>query len=126
MKFVKTLIFLALTWSANLALADFKEFNQQEFDNALRGQGTVVLDFHASWCPTCRAQEPLLREILTSERFANVMGFKANYDEVGDLKRSLRVTKQSTIVVFKNGKEVARKTGITSRDDIQKLIEAGL
>jgi thioredoxin-like negative regulator of GroEL len=46
----------------------------------------------------------------------------ANFDTEKALKRSLGVTQQSTIVVFKDGKEVARSTGDTQEPNLAALL----
>jgi hypothetical protein len=48
--------------------------------------------------------------------------FVADFDTEKALKKSLGVTKQSTIVVFKDGKESARSTGDTRRDSLAELL----
>lgn len=114
---------LLFSFSAN---ADFKSFSKEEYDAALKAGGTVVVDFHASWCPTCKKQEPILNEIVSMKGYENVVALKADFDKEKDLKKSLNVSKQSTIVVFKGGKEVARSTGTTAKDELKKLIDKGI
>ena len=50
----------------------------------------------------------------------------ADYDSETALKKRLRVVQQSTFVVFKGGKEVARSTGETRRDAIAALFDKAL
>jgi thiol-disulfide isomerase/thioredoxin len=78
--------------------------------------------FHADWCPTCRAQAPLLKDLSQTQEFKSLTLYVANFDTEKALKRSLGVTKQSTIVVFKNGKESARSTGDTQPDSLAALL----
>ena len=111
---------------AGMAQADLKPFTRTDFDMALRDGKTVVLDFHANWCPTCKKQEPLLNEITNMPGYEMVVALKADFDKEKDLKKEFRVTKQSTIIVFKKGQEVARKTGVTAKDELKKLIDMGL
>ena len=123
--FSKLAIYAVLLFSIS-ANADFKAFSQTDYDAAIKSGKTVVVDFHASWCPTCRKQEPILNEIVNMKEYENVVALKADFDKEKELKKSLNVSKQSTIVVFKSGKEVARKTGITAKDELKKLIDMGL
>jgi thioredoxin 1 len=123
--FSSLVVYGALLFSMS-AHADFKSFSKAEYDVAIRSGSTVVVDFHASWCPTCKKQEPILNEIVGMKGYENVVALKADYDKEKDLKKSLNVSKQSTIVVFKGGKEVGRSTGSTSKDDLKKLIDMGL
>lgn len=123
--FSKIVLFAVITGSLS-AYADLKAFTKAEYDTALKAGRTVVVDFHADWCPTCRKQEPLINEIVKSKGYENIVALKANYDDETDLKRSLNVSKQSTVVVFKNGKEVGRNTGATNKEELKKLIDLGL
>ena len=58
--------------------------------------------------------------------FAPVTLYVANYDTEKNLKKSLGVTKQSTIVVFKGGKEPAQSTGDTYEDSLANLLRRAL
>ena len=52
--------------------------------------------------------------------------FIADFDTEKALKKSLKVSTQSTFVVFKGGKEVARSTGQTSQSDIEATFAKAL
>lgn len=108
------------------AMAEFKPFAKDQFEAALASGHTVVVDFHASWCPTCRKQAPILNEIVKMKGYENVVAFKADFDKEKELKKTMNVSKQSTIVVFKGGQEVGRSTGSTSKEDLKQLIDKGL
>jgi thioredoxin 1 len=54
--------------------------------------------------------------------FKPVTLFVANFDTEKSLKKALGVTQQSTVVVFKDGKEVARSTGDTQQDMLAALL----
>lgn len=120
---VLTALVLLASFSAN---AEFKTFSKDQYDMAMKDGKTVVVDFYASWCPTCKKQEPILNEIASMKGYENVVALRADFDKEKDLKKSLNVSKQSTVVVFKGGKEVSRKTGSTSKDELKKLIDMGL
>jgi thiol-disulfide isomerase/thioredoxin len=122
---MKSLVAVALavfTLFSSLALADEVPFNQARFDAARAAGQPVAVVFHADWCPTCRAQAPVLKELAQSAQFKPVTVFIANFDTEKSLKKSLGVTQQSTIVVFKNGKESARSTGDTQQDNLAALL----
>jgi thiol-disulfide isomerase/thioredoxin len=114
---------LALALSA---FAGETPFSQADFDQALRAGKPVVVDFAADWCPTCRAQKPLISAILQQPEMASLTVFVANFDTETALKKALKVSTQSTLVVFKGGKEVARSTGQTQADQLQVLMSKAL
>jgi thiol-disulfide isomerase/thioredoxin len=113
---------LMLTLLSTLAVSAEIPFNQAQFDAARAAGKPVAVVFHADWCPTCRAQAPVLKELAQSPELRPVTLYVADFDTEKALKKSLRVTTQSTIVVFKNGQEIARSTGDTQRDSLAALL----
>lgn len=109
-----------------LAHAGTLPFNQTEFDKAVGSGQPVVVDFHATWCSTCRMQQSTIDALLTDPRMKDIKVFVADFDTERALKRRLKITAQSTLVVFKGGKEVARSMGQTRRDDIAALFRQAL
>jgi thiol-disulfide isomerase/thioredoxin len=97
-------------------------FNQAQYDSMIAAGKPVAVVFHADWCPTCRAQAPLLKELSQTAEFKGVTLFVANFDTEKSLRKSLGVTKQSTVVVFKGGKESARSTGDTQQASLAGLL----
>jgi thioredoxin 1 len=127
---MKTLVAAAfavlLTTFATLSVSAEVPYNQAQFD-ALRAAGKpVAVVFHADWCPTCRAQAPVLKQLTQSQDLKGITLFVANFDTETALKRSLGITKQSTIVVFKDGKETARSTGDTQPDTLSELLRRAI
>jgi thiol-disulfide isomerase/thioredoxin len=94
---------------------------------AMRSSGKpFAVVFHADWCPTCRVQAPVLNEPAQSPEFMGVTLFVANFDTEKVLERSLGISKQSTIVVFKDGKEAARSTGDTQYDSLSEILRRAI
>jgi thioredoxin 1 len=108
---------------ASFAVSAELPFNEAQFDAARSAGGPVAVVFHADWCPTCRAQAPVLKELSKTPALKSLTLCVANFDTEKTLKRSLGVTQQSTIVVFKGGKEIARSTGDTQRDRLDALLK---
>ena len=127
MKLISSLLAGVAALSLSLsALAGEIPFNQQQFEQALAAGKPVVVDFAADWCPTCRAQKPVISAILQQPAMAPLTLFVANFDTEKALKQALRVNGQSTLVVFKGGKEVARSTGQTQPAQLQALLAKAL
>ena len=113
---------VALTVFVTLASAVEMPFDSMQFDSMLAAGKPVAVVFHADWCPTCRAQAPVLKELAQKPELKDLRLFVANFDTEKALKKSLGVTKQSTVVVFKGGKESARSTGDTQQDSLAALL----
>lgn len=101
-------------------------FGTANFTEALEAGAPVVVHIDATWCPTCRAQKPILKKLLAEPRFQSVRAFELDYDTEKDTMRKLEAPDRSTILVFKAGKEVARSVGDTSEETIAALIAKGL
>ena len=111
-----------LTVFAAASFAAESPFNQAQFDAQRTSGKPVAVVFHADWCPTCRAQAPVLKELMQSAEFKGLTLFVADFDTEKTFKRSLGVTQQSTIIVFKDGKESARSTGDTQQERLAALL----
>jgi thioredoxin 1 len=126
---VKTLLaFLttALILMTAPAMAGERPYDAATLDRMLAAGQPVVVDFHADWCPTCRAQAPIVKDLLSTPELKNLTVLIADYDTEHALRKSLNVANQSTFVVFRQGKEVARSTGDTSREGLAKLFKKAI
>jgi len=73
-------------------------YSATAYAEALADGKTVVLDFHASWCPICAANAPGIRAAFESTANPNVVGFIADYDKETALENQFGVSSQSTLV----------------------------
>lgn len=81
---------------------------------ALQREGKAVgVHFHAEWCGTCKVQEQSLQTIKAEGSLPKVTLLVADYDKEKDLRKTMKVRAQSTLVVFKGAQEVARVGGDT-------------
>lgn len=81
-----------------------------------------LLDFKASWCGPCRAMEPVIEELKRE------LGEKAEVVEIDVDTKPEEASKYGvmsipTYVVLKDDKEVGRKTGVTSKEELLKLLK---
>jgi len=84
---------------------------------ALANNGTVVLFFHADWCPSCRGLENDINDNL-GEIPANTHILKLDYDTETELKQQYGVIRQHTLVIVDaNGTELRKLTGLTNTLD---------
>lgn len=123
LRIVAATFFLAL---AGTAAAAEIPFNQAQYAQAVAAGKPVVVYLHADWCPTCRAQQPIVDRLSKDPRYQNVTIFVADFDKETALEKSLGVTQQSTFVVFRQGHEVTRSTGQTAEPAIRAVLEQAL
>lgn len=106
--------------------ADELPFNQAQYAQALAAGKPVVVYLHADWCPTCRAQQPIVDRLSREPRLKDVTIFVADFDRETALEKSLGVSQQSTFVVFKHGREVTRSTGQTDEAALRAVLQQAL
>jgi thioredoxin 1 len=117
---------LLCSLAASLALAGEVPFSQPQFDTARAAGQTVAVVFHADWCPTCRAQAPVLRELVNTPEMKSLTLYVADFDTEKALRNALHVNQQSTIVVFKGKQETARSTGETQKAALQTFLRGAI
>lgn len=94
--------------------------NDETFETELQADVPVLVDFYADWCGPCRMLAPVLEDI-SSER-NNVKIVKVNVDEAEKIAQRFGIMSIPTLMVFKDGKEVSKKVGLCSKDEIVDMI----
>jgi len=82
----------------------------------------VLVDFWASWCGPCKMVAPEIRKVAT-ETAGRLLVAKVNTEETPILGQRFRVTAIPTMMLFRNGLEIARQTGAMPAPQIRKFIE---
>lgn len=102
------------------------EFNDKAFHKAQAEGKSILLDVWASWCPTCKAQGPILKSLLGQPANKKIMMFRVNFDTQTEVLNELNVQSQSTLIVFKGLKEMGRSVGDTNPDSIAALLASAI
>ena len=92
------------------------------FENeVLHSDKPVLLDFYADWCGPCKMLAFVLQDV---DKSTDIQILKVNYDENPDLLAEHNVTGYPTLILFKDGVEVERKSGLQQKPVIIKMIQA--
>ena len=124
MKIFKLLLagLLALVVTAASA-GEVKKYDQATFDALAAADKPVVVIVHATWCPTCKAQDPIQKGLMKSEPFKDYIMLTLDFDADKPILKTLRVSQQSTMIVFKGKTEVGRSVGDTTKAGIEGLMK---
>ncbi|MBP1663478.1 MAG: thioredoxin [Bacteroidetes bacterium] len=95
-----------------------KNFNQQ-----LKGK-IVLVDFWATWCAPCRMQAPILNELVAADQ-NNISYYvgKADVDSNRQLANKYNIRSIPTMIIFRDGKEMTRFTGVKTKAFLLKEIK---
>ncbi len=88
----------------------------------LHSDKSVLLDFYANWCGPCKMLSPVLHEI--AEEYADTLKVgKVNVDEQMELAMRFQVSSIPMVVLFKNGKAVAKSVGYRPKAQLLALVQ---
>jgi len=116
----------ALTLGPIASAMSPQTYNQQAFTAAQAAGKPIHLHITAPWCPTCKAQKPILSKLEGEAKFKDLVAFDIDFDTSKALLRSLHVAQQSTLIVYKGKQEVGRSTGDTNAASIEALLDKAL
>lgn len=106
--------------------APIQPFSTSALQAAQAAGRPVLVDVHADWCPTCRAQAPTISAIARDPQFGKLVILELDYDKQTTEKRALAVRQQSTLIAFKGRTEVGRSVGVTDPIKIRFLATSAL
>ncbi len=112
----------ALLAGLETSALDKATYSQAAFDAAMKAGKPILIDVSAPWCPTCKAQAPILSDLAKQSRFKNLVVFNVDFDSQKDALRGLKAQQQSTLIVFKGGTEMGRSVGDTNKASIEALL----
>ena len=119
--------FVLLSLSAGLtAAAGTASFTAAAFEAAQKAGKPILIDVTAPWCPTCKAQAPLVNGLAAGPLFKDLQVFDVDFDSQKDVLRRFGVQRQSTLIVFKGATEMGRSVGDTDKISIEALLARGL
>jgi len=122
----RVLMVCALGFSASSFASGLSEYSESKLAEVEDSGGAAVLAFHAVSCGTCKKQKPILDSLLNEAELSTLTGLRVAFEDSADLKKKYRVSSPSTIIVVRNGGEIARSTGVTDKDDLRTMLLKGV
>jgi len=122
----RTLLAFALALGALAAkpvlAAERVNYTPEAFDAALKAGKPILVEIHATWCPTCKAQAPILAELENKPDYASLVVVHVDFDSQKDAVKRFGARMQSTLITFKDGRETGRSVGETDPERLAALL----
>lgn len=121
---------LALSGAAFLAAPALArpsaKFTEAAFKAAQDADRSILVEITAVWCPSCKAQAPILERLLTSAKFRDYVVFTIDFDSEKAAMARFDARLPSTLVVFKGPDQMGRSLADTDPTSLAALLEMGL
>jgi len=103
-----------------------KPYDPAAFDAAVKSGKPVLVEISAPWCPICKTQKPILAKLLADPKYKDMAAFELDFDTGKAEVRRLGAQAQSTLLVYKDGKEAGRSVGETQPEWIADLLDKAM
>ena len=123
MKKILIVIFILIPFYS-LSAEKKTTFTLEKFNKAQEDGKVVVINSWNKSCYTCAKQVKILNE--AEEKFKNMVFLSFEQNKNKDIAKLLNIDYWTTIVIYKNNKEIAREMGLTNKDKIYILIGKGI
>ncbi len=95
-----------------------KHANEKEFESMIK-KDKVLVDFFATWCGPCKMLSLVMDKI---DKKNIIPIIKVDIDEESNLAEKYGITAVPTLIIFENNKEVKRKTGFMSEEELERWV----
>lgn len=91
------------------------------FNQIINAEKPVLIDFYATWCGPCQMLSPVLKQVKDNlgERVSII---KIDIDKNQEIAASYQIRGVPTMMLFQNGKQLWRQSGVLSKDEIIRII----
>ena len=100
------------------------QISDDNFEKTI-GNGTVLVDFWAPWCGPCKMLLPIIEE-LSEELKDKLTITKMNVDDNQETPAKFNIMGVPSLLLFKDGKLIAQRTGMASKSIIKEWIESNI
>src|SRR3546814_17629756 len=106
--------------------AERKPFDLASFEAAQQRGARILVDISASWCPTCKAQKPIIDSLADQPANKDLVIFAVDFDRQKPIVRPLGAPSQSQLIAFQGKTETGSPVGDPAPSSIAALVRSNL
>ncbi len=91
------------------------------FQKLINSPKPVLIDFYATWCGPCKAMQPILQDVVAKVG-DEAQVVKIDVDKNQAIASQLQIRSIPTMILYKDGKQLWRHTGMASKQDLVSII----
>jgi thioredoxin 1 len=91
------------------------------FDNLIKSEKPVLIDFFATWCGPCKVLGPILKEV-KDDLGDRISIIKIDVDKNQQIASQYQVRGVPTMILFQEGKQLWRESGVLDKNAIIKIL----
>jgi thioredoxin len=96
-------------------------FTTKDFEREIRTTEILLVDFYADWCGPCKKMKPILQKIARENPHVKLLQVDADKSE--DIVNAYKVNEIPTLILFKNGQQNWRDSGIKTERELRNVIQ---
>ena len=126
--FIRRALFAAALFGALAGPAvafEIQPYDAGAAQKAIASGKPVVVHVYAPWCLQCHMQASILDHLKDSKEYAKLQVFRVDYDNQKDIVGKLDC-QRSTVIAYKDGKEVSRMSWDITEDSVVKVLKASM
>lgn len=117
-------LFAAIPIAGEVCAGEPTAYSDARFSAEQGAAGAIILETWAPWCLPCKIQAPIIERLTSTAEFRSMRVLRVGVETSPSIWQRFGLTGYGTIVVFRNGKEVARGTP-TNEKALLDLLRAG-
>lgn len=94
---------------------------KSSLNGIINSETLTLIDFHADWCGPCKILAPILKQV-KDELNDNIKIVKIDVDKNQSLAAKYQVKGVPTMILFKNGKQLWRQSGVLQKQEVLAVI----